>query len=234
MTVGDMTSEYSISLDNTPADVTLGTLHHDDGVLFFAPADGGDGYSYEWYVDGEPVKGVSGPSLDLETLGLADGVYRVDVVVDNGSYGSMNSYSLVVLLEAQSVYSTIGADEVCHISPILIEDEPAVARVLLRPENLKGEQPQGAAEIERVGKVQHIGVRQSAAQPVAEQYLICRRTLQKLFHLIPVPCRSAQPTRVERTILCPRPRAVYKFCPPCRTWCRRTRRRACTDIFQAG
>lgn len=130
MTVGDMTSEYSISLDNTPADVTLGTLHHDDGVLFFAPADGGDGYSYEWYVDGEPVDGVTSQTLDLETLGLADGVYRVDVVVDNGSYGSMNSYSLVVLLEAQSVYSTIGADEVCHISPILIEDEPAVADVV--------------------------------------------------------------------------------------------------------
>ena len=52
------------------------------------------------------------------------------MVVDNGSYGSMNSYSLVVLLEAQSVYSTIGADEVCHISPILIEDEPAVADVV--------------------------------------------------------------------------------------------------------
>ena len=107
MTVGDMNTTYSINLDNIPADVTTGALLNENGLVTFTTEGSASGLSYEWYINGEKVEGETGRALDLDGRNLAKGFYRVDLVVQGGRYGSINSFSIVVQLQPENVFSTV-------------------------------------------------------------------------------------------------------------------------------
>lgn len=133
MTVSDLNTAYSIYLENTPADVTDGTLVNDNGNITFSAEENAGDLAYEWYVNGEYVEGVEGDCLDMNSLELEKGLYRVDVVAQNETYGSINSFSTVIQLENENVYLTVSADsESVGITPDVITEtaEPAEAAVV--------------------------------------------------------------------------------------------------------
>ena len=115
MTVGDMSTPYSIDLGNVPAAVTVGTLNNDGGLISFSSDMDIADLTYEWYINGKLVEGETGAQMDLGDMDLSNGFYRIDLVTNNGKYGSINSFSIVVQLESENVFSTIDIEPVSFV-----------------------------------------------------------------------------------------------------------------------
>lgn len=126
MTVGDMSTPYSIDLGNVPAAVTVGTLNNDGGLISFSSDMDIADLTYEWYINGKLVEGETGAQMDLGDMDLSNGFYRIDLVTNNGKYGSINSFSIVVQLESENVFSTIDIEPVSFV-PVASETTATTA-----------------------------------------------------------------------------------------------------------
>lgn len=119
MNIGNLSTVYGITLDNLPDVVTLGELKHADGVVTFEGAVP-SGAVYEWYVNGNKMDVASAPSFDITAQNLPKGVYRVDLVVRGGQYGSIASYMTLVQLDHGNNASTV--DGAWTATPIVNAD----------------------------------------------------------------------------------------------------------------
>lgn len=97
MTVGNLNTVYGITIDNLPELVTLGSLENNNGVVSFTGANSSSSI-YEWYVNGNKLD-ADGSVIDLRNFDLEKGVVRVDLIVRNSQYGSINSYAALVEVE---------------------------------------------------------------------------------------------------------------------------------------
>jgi outer membrane protein assembly factor BamB len=78
--------------------------------------------SYQWYLDGTPLSGETGPSLSIGGA-LSRGSYRVDVVVGSGSVTSSAGFNLVVRPDPGSIkWQYSGAGDYIVGSPAVAQD----------------------------------------------------------------------------------------------------------------
>lgn len=130
MTVADLNTPYSITLDNLPSKVTNGSLTNENGTITFSSENDTDDLTYEWYVNGEYIANETDETLNLNDLELERGLYRIDMIAQSGIYGSINSFSTVVQLESENVFSTVTAEPVSITPEVLSAPADATPAVI--------------------------------------------------------------------------------------------------------
>lgn len=102
LVIGSLSTVYGITIQNTPAGTIAGNLAFAEGVVTFATPDPLVNAYCDWYVDGEPA-GSRTASIDLPSLGLEKGYHRIDCIVRTEDQASINSCSLMIHVEGESI-----------------------------------------------------------------------------------------------------------------------------------
>lgn len=99
LTVGDLSQIYGIMLDNVPADTVEGMLALSTGGVLYR--SNMEDLIYDWFIDGEYLDGFS--AKEIEIGGLERGYHRIDCIVRTDDYGSINSDTIHVFSDGESI-----------------------------------------------------------------------------------------------------------------------------------
>lgn len=100
-TVGKLSTVYGIALENVPQDTIYGDLVLEESMLKYVSND--EAIMCDWFINGELVTEAKGNTIDILSLGLKKGYYRIDVVVQGTDPNSINSESCFVFIDVQKL-----------------------------------------------------------------------------------------------------------------------------------
>ena len=99
LTVGDLSQIYGVTLDNIPANTVDGMLALSTGGIMYRSTV--DDLVYDWFIDGEYLDGFSAKEIQLGEL--SKGYHRIDCIVRTMDYGSINSDSIHIYTDGESI-----------------------------------------------------------------------------------------------------------------------------------
>ena len=107
--VGKLSTIYGISLDNSPVSTIQGSLVlSNQGGLSYV-SDSRD-LRYDWFFNGEYLSGYGEANIDIASLGLSKGFYRIDVIVQDSNETSINSSSILLFVNGTVVRQVTEAE----------------------------------------------------------------------------------------------------------------------------
>lgn len=99
--VGKLSTVYGISLMNSPVATIRGDLKLNGTTVGYESES--TGLSYDWFLNGEYVSEYGEQSIDMGSRGLGKGFYRIDCIVQDSSDTSINSASMLVYVDGETV-----------------------------------------------------------------------------------------------------------------------------------